>query len=138
MPGVHVAAPATLPQVAPIGPPEGAQFDPLQQRFGWGAVWGVHVSPVPHPPVESQRHPRVPTMHVEEAPMPEPLPEPDVPELLPELDNAPELLPEPRPDAVDESSPPKEPVPPSAGPSVAEEPPQAPITPISDNEKEPT
>jgi hypothetical protein len=74
-------------------------------------------------------------MHVEDAPTAEPLPEPEVPELLPELDNTPELLPEPLLDAVDESSPPNVPVPPpSAGPSVFEEPPQAHITRTSESE----
>lgn len=122
MPGVHMAAAVAMPHVEPMGPPEAAQFDPLQQRLG-AADWGEHVSPVPHPPVVSQRQPRVPTMHVDETPAPEPpLPELEAPEEPPELDNPLELLVDP----VDESSPvPNWPGPPSPGSSCAEEPPQA-------------
>jgi hypothetical protein len=122
-----MAAPVTMPHVAPMAPPEGVQFEPLQQRLGLGEDWGVHVSPVLHAPVVSQRQPRVPTMHVEATPVPEPLlPELEAPEEPPELDNPPELLPDP----VDESSPPpNEPAPLSAGPNaVDEELPQAHIT----------
>ena len=42
----------------------GEQSDPLQQRFGFGAVCGVQVSPAAQPPAESQRQPRWPTTHV--------------------------------------------------------------------------
>jgi hypothetical protein len=80
----------TLLQLAPMLPPEGAQFDPLQQRLGSDAVWGVHVRLGAQPPAESQRQPCDPTMHVEGAPAPpppapelEPVPPPDVPELPP-------------------------------------------------------
>src|ERR1051325_9830596 len=68
MPGVHKGAPEGAPQILPTGPPEDAQFDPLQQRFGRGGGWGVHVRPGAQPPVESQRQPWVPTMHVVGAP----------------------------------------------------------------------
>jgi hypothetical protein len=34
---MHMAAPVTLPHVEPIGPPTGAQFEPLQQTLGAGA-----------------------------------------------------------------------------------------------------
>src|SRR5437773_1992172 len=43
----------------------GEQSEPLQQRFGFGAVCGVHVSPEAHALVESQRHPRWPATHVD-------------------------------------------------------------------------
>jgi hypothetical protein len=108
MPGVHEAAPLTAPQLAPMLPPEDAQFDPLQQRLGRGAVCGVHVRPGAQPPAVSQRQPWVPTMQVDGAPEPElpvpellpipealPLPEPDVPELAPELPPRPKPLPGP-------------------------------------------
>jgi hypothetical protein len=133
MPGVHMLAPVTIPHVAPMGPPEGVQFDPLQQRFGWGADWGVHVSPEPQAPAKSQRQPRVPIMHVEDTPVAgTPLPE-LAPEEPPELDDDPLELPL---DPVDASSTtPNWPLPlplplllppePSGG---GEEPPQAHIT----------
>jgi hypothetical protein len=38
IPGVHDADVATGPQVEPTPPPECAQFDPLQQRLGSGAL----------------------------------------------------------------------------------------------------
>jgi hypothetical protein len=38
IPGVHAAEIATGPQIAPTPPPESAQFDPLQQRLGSGAL----------------------------------------------------------------------------------------------------
>jgi hypothetical protein len=38
IPGVHAAEIATGPQVEPTPPPESAQFDPLQQRLGSGAL----------------------------------------------------------------------------------------------------
>src|SRR5262245_47820259 len=70
MPGVHDGAPEGAPQLLPTGPPADAQFDPLQQRFGRGGGWGVHVRPGAQPPMESQRQPWVPTMHVVGAPEP--------------------------------------------------------------------
>src|ERR1041385_7299106 len=72
IPGVHDGAPEGALQLFPTGPPEDAQFDPLQQRFGRGGGWGVHVRPGAQPPVESQRQPWVPTMHVVGAPAPAP------------------------------------------------------------------
>ncbi len=118
MPGVHVAAPATVLQLEPMLPPVGAQFEPLQQRLGCGAPWGVHVRPGEHPPVESQRQPWVPTMHVEGAPEPlPPPPDPDTPELAPEPPPAPLELRPPPDDAP--------PLPPSFEPgAVDDEPPQ--------------
>jgi hypothetical protein len=71
MPGVHDGAPETALQLDPMLPPEGAQFEPLQQRLGRGGVWGVHVRLGAQLPVESQRQPWVPTMHVVGAPEPE-------------------------------------------------------------------
>ena len=141
MPGVHMAAPVTLPHVEPIGPPIGAQAEPVQQTLGAGAGWGVHVRPGAHAPVVSQKQPWVPTMHVDVAPMPPP-PEPEEPEDPedpedPELD-APELLVDP-PDA---SSPmlkvlplelPLLPPVPGEAPD-GDEPPQAPIAAISETE----
>src|SRR5581483_5654416 len=50
-------------------PPTGAQLVPVQQRLGRGAVCGVQVKPGAHDPVESHRHPWVPTMHVSGAPV---------------------------------------------------------------------
>ena len=85
----------TVPQCDPMGPPVGVQFDPLQHRGGLGAGCGVQVNPGAQPPVESQRQPWLPTMHVELTPsvpelVPEPLelveppePPPEPPELLP-------------------------------------------------------
>jgi hypothetical protein len=78
-PGVHVGAPETALQVFPIAPPDGVQFEPLQQRLGRGAVWGVHVRLGAQPPVESQRQPWVPTMQVVGAPAAEPVPPSFVP-----------------------------------------------------------
>src|SRR5438094_952270 len=72
IPGVHVGAPVTMLHVPPTGPPEGEQSDPLQQRFGRGGVCGVHVWPGAQLPVESQRQPWLPTMHVVGAPEPAP------------------------------------------------------------------
>src|SRR5690349_13393264 len=75
MPGVHDGAPETALHVFPMLPPElEEQFDPLQQTFGRGAVWGVHVRPGAQPPLESQRQPWVPTMHVVGVPDAEPVP----------------------------------------------------------------
>jgi hypothetical protein len=106
MPGVHDAAPVTVLQLAPMlppepVPPEGEQFVPLQQRLGCGAVCGAHVRLGAQPPVESQRQPWLPTIHVEGTPAPELalLPEPDSPELPPEPLPLPELAPLPEPDA---------------------------------------
>src|SRR5690349_8994686 len=86
MAGVHDGAPGTGPQLFPIGPPEDAQFDPLQQRFGRGGVWGVHVRLGAQPPVESQRQPWLPAMHVVGAPEAAPGP----PSLPPEPPEPPE------------------------------------------------
>src|SRR5215470_6910309 len=87
MPGVHDGAPEGAPQLLPTGPPEDAQFDPLQQRFGRGGGWGVHVRPGAQPPVESQRQPWVPTMQVVGAPepafVPPSLPSAELPPSLP-------------------------------------------------------
>lgn len=60
-----------------MGPPVGTQFPPLQHRLGLGGDCGVQVNPGAHAPVESQRQPWLPTMHVAATP--------SVPELLPEL-----------------------------------------------------
>src|SRR3989442_161759 len=83
MPGGHDGAPEGAPQFLPTVPPEDAQFDPLQQRFGRGWGWGVHVRLGAQPPVESQRQPWVPTMHVVGAPeaefVPPSLPPPSLP-----------------------------------------------------------
>src|SRR3954463_6244827 len=68
MPGVHDGAPVGALQVAPTVPPVDVQSDPLQQRFGSGDACGVHVRSGAQPPVESQRQPWVPTMHVVGAP----------------------------------------------------------------------
>src|SRR5260221_8433757 len=68
MPGVHDGAPVTMLQVFPTVPPTDVQSDPLQQRFGRGEVWGVHVRPGSQPPSVSQRQPWLPTMHVVGAP----------------------------------------------------------------------
>jgi hypothetical protein len=79
MPGVHDGAPETAVHVLPMLPPEdGAQFEPLQQTLG-REVWGVHVSGGAQPPVESQRQPWVPTMHVVGAPDVAPVPPPSPP-----------------------------------------------------------
>jgi hypothetical protein len=102
MPGVHDAAPVAALQLAPMLPPEGVQFDPLQQRLGRGEACGVHVRPVAQAPVVSQRQPWVPTMHVvgapeaELPPVPEllPVPELPLPELAPLEPDVPELEPE--------------------------------------------
>jgi hypothetical protein len=109
-----------------MAPPEGVQFDPAQQRLGSGVDWGVQVSPAPHPPMVSQRQPRVPTMHVEDTPAPgPPLPELEAPEEPPpELENPLELPLDP-----DDASSlcPNRPGPPSPGAAagVDDEPPQA-------------
>jgi len=114
MPGVHDAAPGLLLQLVPMLPPDGAQFDPLQQTGAAGAVCGVHVSPGAQPPIESQRQPCSPTRHVE-GPPPEvppelpPLADPELPENPPELE-AP-LLPDPEaPEEVPELAPPLPPL----------------------------
>ena len=78
-PGVHDGAPETGLQLAPMVPLEEEQSDPLQQRFGRGGVWGVHVRLGAQPPVESQRHPRDPTTHVVGAPEPAFVPPPPSP-----------------------------------------------------------
>jgi hypothetical protein len=54
--------------VAPTVPPEDEQSEPLQQSGGRGDACGVHVRPGAQPPVESQRQPWLPTMHVVGAP----------------------------------------------------------------------
>jgi hypothetical protein len=131
IPGVQAAAPLVDPQVAPIEPPEGAQSEPLQQTLD-EPPWAVHVSPGAHAPVESQRHPRDPTMHVEVTVPPELVP-PELfpPEPLPELDDPPELAPKTVPPA---SPDPLEP-PPSAEPPTPESvPPHAPATSISESQ----
>jgi hypothetical protein len=64
MPEVQEAESGTAPHVDPMLPPVSAQLVPMQQRFGRGRVCGEHVKPGAHDPVESQRHPWVPTMHV--------------------------------------------------------------------------
>jgi hypothetical protein len=113
IPGVQAAPPVTTLQVDPMLVVEPAQFEPAQQTLGCEAC-GVHVRPGAQPPVESQRQPCVPTMHVEVIPLPlepllvavdEPPDEPvepvDVGE-VPELDEllplplaVPEFVPEP-------------------------------------------
>jgi hypothetical protein len=50
-------------------PPADAQLVPVQQRLGRGGVCGEQVKPGAHDPVESHRHPWVPTMHVSGAPV---------------------------------------------------------------------
>src|SRR5437868_13875290 len=72
IPGVHDGAPVTMLHVAPTVPPEDEQSAPLQQRFGRGDICGVHVRGGAQPPVESQRQPWLPTMHVVGAPEPAP------------------------------------------------------------------
>src|SRR6476469_5567728 len=72
MPGVHDGAPVGALQVAPTVPPVDEQSEPLQQRGGTGDGCGVHVRSGAQPPVESQRQPWVPTMHVVGAPEPAP------------------------------------------------------------------
>jgi hypothetical protein len=136
-----MAAPVTLPHVEPMGPPVGAQLEPLQQTLGAGAGCAVHVRPGAHAPVVSQKQPWVPTMHVDAAPMPPPVepedPEdPDEPELLPELDSTPELLADP----LDASSPVPKVLPleepleePPLEPPDEDEPPQAHTVRISDS-----
>src|SRR5436190_8246269 len=71
-PGVHDGAPVGTLQLAPTVPPTLVQSLPLQHRFGRGFVCGVHVRLGAQPPVESQRQPWVPTMHVVGAPAPAP------------------------------------------------------------------
>src|SRR5690349_25160366 len=61
MPGVHDGAPEGVPQLLPTVPPEDVQSDPLQQRFGRGGGWRVHVRLGAQPPVESQSQPSAPT-----------------------------------------------------------------------------
>src|SRR5450432_582412 len=70
MPGVHDGAPEGALQLFPMVPLVEAQSDPLQQRLGLGAVCGAHVRPGAQPPLESQRQPCMPTMHVVGAPEP--------------------------------------------------------------------
>ena len=72
MPGVHDGAPVVALQVAPTVPLVDVQSDPVQQRFGTGDGCGVHVRLGAQPPVESQRQPWLPTMHVVGAPVPAP------------------------------------------------------------------
>src|ERR1051326_8805561 len=72
IPGVHDGAPVTMLHVAPTVPPVGVQSDPLQQRLGRGDGCGVHIRPGSQPPVEAQRQPWLPTMHVVGAPEPAP------------------------------------------------------------------
>jgi hypothetical protein len=69
-PGTHAAPPSIVEQVDPMLAMGAVQLDPMQHRFGLGAVWGVHVRPGAHAPVESQRQPWVPTMHVDVTPTP--------------------------------------------------------------------
>src|SRR5215471_4447985 len=66
--GMQVAPFWTMPQCDPMGPPVGAQFAPLQHRLGLGGDCGVQVNPGAHAPVESQRQPWLPAMHVEPTP----------------------------------------------------------------------
>jgi hypothetical protein len=115
MPGVHDAAPGLLLQLAPMFPPDGAQFEPLQQMGACGGC-DVHVNPGAQPPIESQRQPCSPTRHVEGPPPelePELLPLPDPLENPPELEalplpdpeapeDAPELAPLPDPEAPED------------------------------------
>jgi hypothetical protein len=114
IPGVHDGAPETALQLFPMLPPMDAQFEPLQQRLGRGAVWVVHVRLGAQLPLESQRHPWVPTMHVVGAP------EAGFPTTPPSLLP---LLPSPNIDTTspfpEESSPPPPPVepPPSEPPA---------------------
>jgi len=54
MPGVHVGAPETGPQLFPMLPPTVVQSAPLQHRLGCGAGWGVHVRLGAQPLLESQ------------------------------------------------------------------------------------
>src|SRR5215471_12143470 len=74
IPGVHDGAPVTMLHVAPTEPPVDEQSVPLQQSGGRGDICGVHVRPGSQPPVESQRQPWLPTMHVVGAPEPAPWP----------------------------------------------------------------
>jgi hypothetical protein len=67
---MQAAPPSIVEQVDPMLPIGAVQFDPEQQRLGSGAVCGVHARPGAHAPVESQRHPCVPTMHVDVTPTP--------------------------------------------------------------------
>ena len=83
MPGVpHEAAPVAV-QLAAILAIAGEQSVPLQQRLGAPPLWELHLSPAAQPPVVSQRHPRVPTMHVAVTPPPPP-PEPPAPDDVPD------------------------------------------------------
>jgi hypothetical protein len=107
MPGVHDAAPGLLLQLAPMLPPDGAQFEPLQQTGTCDGGCVVHVNPGAQPPIESQRQPCSPTRQVEGPPAPEllPLPDPELPENPPELEAPP--LPDPEaPEDVPELEPP--------------------------------
>lgn len=63
MPGVQPAA-AVPGQDLPMLVDDPAQSAPLQQRFGFGAVWAVQARPVAQAPVESQRQPFEPAIQV--------------------------------------------------------------------------
>lgn len=103
MPGVHEGAPDTALQLLPMLPPGDAQFAPLQQRLGSGGGCVLHVSPGAQPPVESQRQPWVPMMHVVGAPDPAfpPSPPRKDPSLFPAASPPPLLLPASALDALD-------------------------------------
>src|SRR5579883_2633682 len=116
IPGVHDAAPELALQLDPmLPPPVDVQFEPLQQRFGRGAGCGVHVRLAAQPPVESQRHPCVPTMHVVGAPEPELVPPPSAP----------------KPPPSSPSRPPSPPAAPPSPPPVAVPPPPQAVTPVT-------
>jgi hypothetical protein len=73
IPGLQAAASvgAAALQVDPMLPlPVVVQSLPVQQRLGPGEGCGVHVRPGAQLPVESQRQPCVPTMHVAVTPSP--------------------------------------------------------------------
>jgi hypothetical protein len=120
IPGVHVAAPVGVLQVAPMLPPEPPQFAPLQQTLG-PCDWGVHARPGAQPPVESQRQPWLPTRHVDgtvpDVPAPELVDPEEAPELAPEL--PPELPPEPPPELPFAPAPPSDASPPWLPPHAA-------------------
>src|SRR5215472_3347289 len=107
MPGVHEGAPETALQLFPMLPPLVAQFEPLQQRLGSGGLWGVHVRPGAQLPLESQRQPWVPMMHVVGAPEPTFMP----PSLPTETIGSPPSPPPPSvPDCMPPTSVPPQPV----------------------------
>jgi hypothetical protein len=83
-PGAQAAPPSIVVQLDPMLAAGAVQLDPAQQRFGFGAVWGVHVRPGAHAPVESHRQPCVPTMHVDVTPTPVKAPLDDPPPVDPE------------------------------------------------------